>query len=169
MHAATAGFVARVIETKDRDFGGPFTSVFEIGSRNVNGSVRSLFGPEVSFMGIDVIEGPGVDLVADGREFVGARTVDCVLCVNTVEHVQDWPKIVANAYDMLAPGGWLILTAPSDPFPSHSGVDGLHVRPGEWYQNVSAGKMIGVVCSYGFDLQLVECIPPDSMVAGRKP
>lgn len=52
-------WVSRVVE-RHRLWGGP---TLEVGSRNVNGSVRQLFRGE--YLGIDREAGAGVDLVAD--------------------------------------------------------------------------------------------------------
>ena len=41
-------------------------AVLEIGSYDVNGSIRSLFDTE-HYVGVDLVAGPGVDVVADGQ------------------------------------------------------------------------------------------------------
>lgn len=43
--------------------------VLEIGSLDINGSVRMFFPEPARYVGIDVAEGPGVDRVGLGHEF----------------------------------------------------------------------------------------------------
>lgn len=167
MHAAVAAFVAQAIELKDRNHGGPFRSVLEIGGRNVNGGVRSLFGP-CGYWAIDTVDGPDVNEIADAVEWRSSGEYGCVVCTNVLEHVEDWKAIISNAYENLTIGGWLIVTAPADPFPPHSGIDGLALRPGEYYQNIGAEELIGTLQGYGFEVEMAVCVPPDSMVVGVK-
>lgn len=57
MHTEALAFVAEQL----RDIRGVVHSVLEIGSRNVNGSPRVLFGPEVEYIGVDHTPGLDVD------------------------------------------------------------------------------------------------------------
>ena len=41
-------------------------SILEIGSYDVNGTIRNLFASE-NYVGVDLVEGPGVDVVAGGQ------------------------------------------------------------------------------------------------------
>ena len=40
--------------------------VLEIGSYNVNGSIRAFF-PNANYTGVDLCDGPGVDIVSSGH------------------------------------------------------------------------------------------------------
>ena len=55
------------------------STVLEVGSYDVNGSIRSVF--EVSdYLGIDLVEGPGVDVVGDLRKLdFNSKKFDFVL------------------------------------------------------------------------------------------
>lgn len=85
--------------------------VLEVGSRNVNGTVRPLF-PQAGYTGVDMVAGPGVDLVLDilkaGNQFDGQfRTA---VCCETLEHVKEpWAAIDTMARALL-PGGLLIVS-----------------------------------------------------------
>jgi hypothetical protein len=59
----------------------PRRAVLEVGSRDVNGSVRPLF-PGAAYWGIDREPGPGVDEVGDGAAWRPAdgKTFDCAIC-----------------------------------------------------------------------------------------
>jgi hypothetical protein len=87
------------------------SSVLEVGSLNVNGSVRGLFDG-VAYTGIDMQEGPGVDVVMNAHD-LGAkwdREFDLIICTEMLEHDnRPWTTLMAMA-DVAQPGCQLILT-----------------------------------------------------------
>lgn len=114
---------------------GPFASVTDLGGRDINGSPRLLF-PGARYVAVDVVPGPGVDVVADARTWVPEQPVDCVVCCEVLEHVPDPDRFVAAAWEALKPGGLLVVTAACPPRAPHSAADGGQLRPGEFYRNV---------------------------------
>ena len=89
----------------------------EVGSRNINGA------PErrtPHYIGVDKIEGAGVDLVADGQRLPFAdATFDYVICAETLEH-DTAPWLTANEiYRVTKTGGLVIVTVPGIGFPRH--------------------------------------------------
>jgi 2-polyprenyl-3-methyl-5-hydroxy-6-metoxy-1,4-benzoquinol methylase len=83
--------------------------VLEIGSLDINGSLRPLFRDALSYTGIDIVLGRGVDMVSDGATHRGHY--DLILCAEVFEHCAYWQNIIRNSYAMLNPGGSLIATA----------------------------------------------------------
>lgn len=136
MHDAAFRYVARVVADLPRP-----QRVVEIGSRNVNGTPRSLFAGVESYTGIDVRPGDGVDVVADGATWQPDEPVDLVVCMEVLEHAPEAGEIVANACRMLRPGGTLILTAAGEGRAPHSASDGGPLQAGEFYRNVSADDL----------------------------
>jgi SAM-dependent methyltransferase len=116
--------------------------VLEIGSLDINGSVRSLFDELVrdggSYLGIDVQEGPGVDLVADASVYSSDKKYDIIVCAEVFEHTPLWPKIIKNAHSLLAPGGMFIATMAGEGRPPHSAIDENPIRDWEYYKNVTS-------------------------------
>jgi hypothetical protein len=108
--------------------------VVEIGGRNVNGTIRHLFGGASSYVSVDCVLGPGVDVVADGAEYVPEEPADTVVCCEVLEHAPNAPEILANARRMLDAGGVLIVTAAMAPREPH-GCGGGPVG-GEFYRNL---------------------------------
>jgi SAM-dependent methyltransferase len=109
--------------------------VLEIGSRNINGSVRPLFmGAE--YLGIDTAAGLGVDETADGAQFQPGQALDTVVCCEVLEHTESAADIIGNSLRILQPGGVLIVTCAAPPRAPHSAVDGGALQPGEYYQNI---------------------------------
>ena len=131
MHQAALDFVTATV----RAYGvhGP---VYEIGSRNVNGSIRSLF-PVQDYHGIDLSAGPDVDAVADAESYVPPMVPHTVVCCEVLEHAANADAIIQQIATVLAPGGRVILTMAGPCRMPHSGVDGGQLRAGEFYRNVS--------------------------------
>jgi SAM-dependent methyltransferase len=83
--------------------------ILEVGSQNVNGSVRELF--RGAYTGVDMEEGKGVDVVATADELpFGNDTAEVVVSTEMLEHdPYFWLSIVEMAR-VLQPGGLLLLT-----------------------------------------------------------
>lgn len=108
--------------------------MLEIGGRNINGSIRPLFGAD--YTALDLAPGPGVDIVADAATWEPGETFDAVVCCEVLEHTPDAEAIVATMGKAVGPGGSLIITAACPDRAPHSAVDGGPLRPGEFYRNV---------------------------------
>lgn len=132
MHDAAFEYIEAAVDTY-----GPWQSVAELGSRNINGSVRYLFHKAERYVGVDVVNGIDVDVVADAATWEPLTRFDCVVCAEVLEHTEAAPRIVANAARLLNPGGMFIMTCAGVGRTPHSAVDGLAVRAGEFYRNVA--------------------------------
>ncbi len=90
-------------------------SVLEVGSRNVNGSVRKdvmLLTPS-EYIGVDIESGDSVDQIVNAYDLVkvfGENRFDVVISTEMVEHVADWIKVIDNMKKVLKPNGVLLIT-----------------------------------------------------------
>jgi SAM-dependent methyltransferase len=144
--------------------------VVEIGSRNVNGSVRPLLEGVASYTGIDVEGGPGVDVQADGATFVPLEQPDLVVCTEVLEHTDQAQAIVRNAAMMLRRGGRLLVTCATKPRAPHSAIDGGPLKSGEFYRNVTAAELVRWAKHAGLEVLEYEVHPDRGdlyLVAGR--
>jgi hypothetical protein len=67
-----------------------------------------------------------------------------------LEHTPDGGKILAHAFDLLEPSGWLVLTCATNPRLPHSAIDGGDVCEDEWYQNVEPTWLQDSLVKLGF-------------------
>lgn len=101
--------------------------VLEVGSYNVNGSVREVL-PVAH--GVDMREGPSVDEVCTATNLLkrfGKESWDSVVSVEMLEHAEDWKGAVLNMWGVLKKGGAFLLTTRSPGFP-------LHDYPGDFWR-----------------------------------
>lgn len=115
--------------------------VLEVGSRDINGGVRDLFVGAESYVGIDVVDGPGVDLVADGATYWPDQRPDTVVCCEVLEHAPEAEAIVRHLVEVVSPGGLVIFTCAGPLRTPHSAVDGGPLRAGEFYRNLAAADL----------------------------
>lgn len=85
-------------------------NVLEVGSFNVNGTVRDIFPITI---GTDMREGEGVDEVVNATQLVarfGLESFDCVVSCDMLEHAEDWRGCLSSMWQVLKKDGFLFLT-----------------------------------------------------------
>lgn len=148
MHEQALSWVARFRTDED-------LRVLDIGGRDLNGSTRPLFPNANPYHVLDILPGDNVDFVADASKWdfrsAGAGPYDLVVTTETFEHAEHWRDIIATAYAILRPGGWLIFTCAGPGRPVHSGVAAVWGLIGdEWYANVSPQEIIAELDKQGW-------------------
>lgn len=104
--------------------------VIEIGSKDVNGSLR----PYIEklgcnqYIGVDIEPGKGVDVICNAEDIIerfGKESFDVVISTELLEHVKNWKKVINNIKDICKDNGIIILTTRSKGFGYHDfGLDG---------------------------------------------
>jgi SAM-dependent methyltransferase len=146
-------------DVKDRD-------VIEIGSYDVNGSVRPYLeglGP-ASYVGVDINPGPGVDVVCNAEELVerfGTERFDLVVSTELLEHVRDWRAVISTMKRIVRPGGLIVITTRSQGFPIHGFPDDF------WRYEASDMRVIFGDCY--LEAVDVDRSEPGVFVAARRP
>lgn len=153
MHSSVAAWVGRVLT--QADIAG--RHVLEVGSYDVNGSIRPLVEAldPASYIGVDQAPGPRVDEVVPAEKLVdrfGADAAEVVICCEMLEHAVDWRACLLAMVKVLRPGGLLLLTTRSPGFPYHPYPEDHWRFP----QRVLAGALTAAGCG-SYEL----CADPD--------
>ncbi len=120
MHGSVLGLFLGILsaaEVAGRD-------VLEVGSLNVNGSVRPMVEARCprSYLGVDIVAGPGVDEVCDAADLpgrFGPDAFDVVVCCEMLEHAADPHLSIEAMVTVLRPGGVIVITTRSPGFVHH--------------------------------------------------
>ena len=108
----------RVLEDRHS---GEFKKVLDVGSRNINGSVKDVL-KNSKIIGIDMIDGDDVDIVLNGHDLMDEFTpnsFDLVTCCETLEHDDNFWLTVENMRKLVKPGGYLYISTPGINFFRH--------------------------------------------------
>jgi len=107
MHKEVSQFISYLKDKNPSYFEG--TKVLEVGSMNINGGIRHLF-KDCNYLGIDLGQGPDVDLEVPIHEFNRPNYYDVVVSTEMLEHDQYWKESLRQMYENLKPGGLLMIT-----------------------------------------------------------
>ena len=100
-HVQQLQFVSQVARHMTADWTG--CSIVEIGSANVNGSIRPFFKGS-QYTGVDLAAGPGVEVVASGHDVaLPADSVDLAISCECFEHNPDVARHVRELHRMTKP------------------------------------------------------------------
>lgn len=149
MHDSVMAWVSERV----RDWGLADWATLEVGSLDVNGSVRRLFsGP---YTGLDMRDGPGVDLVgpAQSLPFPDA-SFDCVVSTEMLEHDIEFWASLAEMGRVLRSGGHLLLTTRGNGF-------GEHNEPSDYWRFMPAAMpfLLGLASSDPLDMRTDPEVP----------
>jgi SAM-dependent methyltransferase len=107
-HRQQQDFIAAVKKSFPTFFVGG--RVLEIGSLDINGSVRAHFAG-CKYIGLDVGHGPGVDVVCQGQDYdEPSGSFDTVISCETMEHNPYWCETFVNMLRLCRPGGIVVMT-----------------------------------------------------------
>jgi SAM-dependent methyltransferase len=107
-HQQQFDFVSTVANALPNNFAK--CKVLEVGSLNINGSVRQFF-TDCDYIGIDIGQGRDVDIVCPGQEYNAPdNTFDTVISCECFEHNPEWVETFANMYRMVKPSGLIVMS-----------------------------------------------------------
>lgn len=118
-----------------------YVSVLDCGSLDINGNNRWAF-EKAQYLGVDIVKGDNVDIRSRVHE-LDIKTIgqhDVVISTEMLEHDQFWRESIMHMFNLLKPGGLLLITAAGTGRPEH----GTHDRNPEaspetndFYQNLT--------------------------------
>lgn len=133
----------------------------EVGSRKVQDWVelRDLFpGP---YVGLDMQDGPGVDMMADFEQGgVRAESFNTVICVDTLEHTPHPQRIIKNMHAVLAPGGKCVVGVPFAWYLHDHPRDYWRISPDALEDMLNGVGFMEVVAGLGGTELMMEWKPP---------
>ena len=143
-HPEQLAFFEAVVATNPTFVHG--SNVLEIGSYDVNGSMRRHFRDAADYTGVDLMPGPGVDVVAYGHEISAPDGhYDVALSGECFEHDPHWSETFANMIRLTRPGGIVAFTCASRGRPEHGTIrsdvrdsPGTQDRGLDYYKNLVA-------------------------------
>lgn len=89
------------------------TAVLEIGSCNINGSVREFFIDPAYYVGLDLAPGKDVDEICHGADYRSTTPFDVVISTECFEHDERWAETFANMIQLCRSGGLVVFTCAS--------------------------------------------------------
>lgn len=113
------------------------TVVLDIGSMDVNGTVRDLFeGVDAEkYIGIDFREGKSVDMVMNAHNLLNTfapESFDTIICMNMLEHDNHPMATLQQINALLKKNGNLLFAMPTINFP-------IHDHPGDYWRLTEQG------------------------------
>ena len=146
LHREPKHFVACVKKQYPEFFTGK--KVLEVGSLDINGSVREFF-TDCAYIGIDLGEGDGVDKVVNIVDFPGRNEYDVVISTETLEHDKQWVSSLHAMYDLLQPNGLLVITCAAPNRPEHgttrTGSADASPFTADYYRNISVEDFASIL------------------------
>jgi len=94
----------------------PYLNILEIGSYKLDNSINLIEDilKNHKYLGIDVVEGPGVDLVMNGEDIDNLnKKFDIIISGECFEHASNWKKIFNAMIRNISNDGFIILTIAS--------------------------------------------------------
>ncbi|WP_264003981.1 class I SAM-dependent methyltransferase [Mycolicibacterium sphagni] len=91
-------------------------TVVDIGSQDVNGSLREVTPSHFKYIGIDMVAGKGVDIVLDDpyKLPLDSESVDIVICSSCFEHSEMFWLLFLEVMRILKPAGLFYINVPSN-------------------------------------------------------
>jgi SAM-dependent methyltransferase len=124
-------------------------TIVDIGSQDVNGSLRSVAPPHCRYVGVDFVEAKGVDVVIDDPYSLpfDNEYADVVISSSCFEHSEFFWLLFNEALRILKPTGLLYLNAPSNGMFHRYPVDCWRFYPDSGVALQNWGKRSGYNCA----------------------
>jgi SAM-dependent methyltransferase len=93
-------------------------SVLEIGAYNINGTIRDVVMPltPASYVGVDLVAGPGVDEICDACHLVdvyGSKAFEVIIACSLLSYIKDWRSAISNMKQVCKSKGILFIVTVS--------------------------------------------------------
>lgn len=140
--------------------------VIDVGSHNYNGNmsiVAEKMNPK-EYIGVDMIPGPGVDVVCLAEDLVekfGAESFDTVISNELMEHARNWREVISNMKRVLKPGGSILLTTRGKGFK-------IHAYPHDYWR-YDVEDMKKIFSDFDIEILIPDPQAPGILLKAKKP
>lgn len=140
--------------------------VIDVGSHNYNGNmsiVAAKMNPK-EYIGVDMIPGPGVDVVCLAEDLVekfGEQSFDTVISNELMEHARNWREVISNMKRVLKPGGNILLTTRGKGFK-------IHAYPHDYWR-YDVEDMKKIFSDFDIEILIPDPQAPGVLLKAKKP
>lgn len=152
-HANQQHFYLRIKENLPKYFSD--VKVLDIGSLDINGNNKQFFNHPYYYIGVDLAEGPNVDVVCPGHLYDSGILFDVVTSSECFEHDMYYSRTLQNMVKLLRPGGLMLFTCASTGRPEHGTLNsnpvdapflsGIDEKWGNYYKNLTEDDIRSVI------------------------
>ena len=87
--------------------------ILDIGSLDINGNNKFVFEHPYYYIGLDLGEGPNVDVICPGHLYDSGFLFDVTISTECFEHDPEYDQSLIKIYSMLKPNGLFVFTCAS--------------------------------------------------------
>ena len=117
-HFEQVEFFTNLYKNKQQKFDNK--KIIEIGSLIINGSLRTIFNKSKEYVGVDLGNGPGVDIVSKGHEIEFANNYfDAAISAECFEHDEFWALSFKKMIDVTKSKGIVAFSCATTGRPEH--------------------------------------------------
>jgi hypothetical protein len=147
--------------------------VLDIGSLDINGNIKHLFSHPYYYVGLDLANGPNVDVVCPGHLYESGFLFDVVTSAECFEHDMYYVRTLLNMVKLLRSGGLMIFTCASTGREEHGTLrsrpedapflPGVDEKWGNYYKNLTEDDIRSVMdvnnlfTNFGFEYEPSVC------------
>jgi hypothetical protein len=132
---------------------GTANRILEVGSQDINGSIRDFFKQATNYIGLDIGMAKGVDWTIPGELVeLPDKWADISISTECFEHTASWPEILINMIRITKEDGLIILTMAGDGRGTHGTIDsdeGSSPFTTSYYKNIGVDEMTEKI-KFGF-------------------
>ncbi len=129
--------------------------VLDVGSLDINGNIKHHFIQPFYYVGLDLGNGPNVDVVCPGHLYESGFKFDVVSSAECFEHDMYYARTLQNMIQLLRPGGLLVFTCASTGRPEHGTLrsapsdapflEGVDEKWANYYKNLTEDDIRSVI------------------------
>ena len=157
MHTEAWKFLKQIRQQERYD-----APVLEVGSININGSARDLWGDLTPYVGVDIVAGKNVDYIIDIRDEQQKANLPIpkyrtILCTEVLEHCPP-ETLIPAFFTLMDDYCTVVITAAGRNRKVHSANGAPRLKKNEYYKNVERDVLHKYLLNASHGLQVRTCV-----------